>query len=165
MPTVEDLLAKAREAGAAVASAEQSVREAQERYRIAVRRLHVAGIPLRDIAADLRLSHQRVHQLVGGAGGPRRRWKLKQGPQRDLTCSFCGKDGKRVAKLVAGPDVLICDQCIGGSDRFDRVHPQSTLCCSFCGKPRARVGPMFAAANAQMCLECLELASDIIKES
>jgi len=29
-----------------------------------------------------------------------------------LTCSFCGKTQHEVAKLVSGPAVLICDECI-----------------------------------------------------
>src|SRR5919109_4721086 len=30
-----------------------------------------------------------------------------------LTCSFCGKAQKEVKKLIAGPTVYICDECIG----------------------------------------------------
>ncbi len=29
-----------------------------------------------------------------------------------LRCSFCGKDSKQVAKLIAGPSVFICDECV-----------------------------------------------------
>lgn len=29
-----------------------------------------------------------------------------------LTCSFCGKTEDLVRKLVAGPGVYICDECI-----------------------------------------------------
>ena len=29
-----------------------------------------------------------------------------------LTCSFCGKSQKQVRKLIAGPNVYICDECI-----------------------------------------------------
>jgi hypothetical protein len=29
-----------------------------------------------------------------------------------LTCSFCGKAQNQVVKLIAGPGVYICDQCI-----------------------------------------------------
>jgi ATP-dependent Clp protease ATP-binding subunit ClpX len=29
-----------------------------------------------------------------------------------LKCSFCGKTEKEVDKLVAGPDVYICDACV-----------------------------------------------------
>jgi len=30
-----------------------------------------------------------------------------------LTCSFCTKTKDEVAKLIAGPGVFICDECIG----------------------------------------------------
>lgn len=29
-----------------------------------------------------------------------------------LFCSFCGKNQKDVAKLIAGPAVYICDECV-----------------------------------------------------
>lgn len=31
---------------------------------------------------------------------------------RDLKCSFCGKSQREVKKLIAGPDVYICDECV-----------------------------------------------------
>jgi ATP-dependent Clp protease ATP-binding subunit ClpX len=31
----------------------------------------------------------------------------------NLNCSFCGKSQKEVKKLIAGPTVYICDECIG----------------------------------------------------
>ncbi|MGD0826627.1 MAG: ClpX C4-type zinc finger protein, partial [Desulfobaccales bacterium] len=30
----------------------------------------------------------------------------------DLLCSFCGKSQGEVKKLIAGPGVYICDECI-----------------------------------------------------
>ena len=32
---------------------------------------------------------------------------------RQLQCSFCDKTPEQIAKLIAGPDVCICDNCIG----------------------------------------------------
>ena len=29
-----------------------------------------------------------------------------------LKCSFCGKSQDQVKKLIAGPDVSICDECV-----------------------------------------------------
>ena len=29
-----------------------------------------------------------------------------------VKCSFCGKTQNAVDKLIAGPDVFICDECI-----------------------------------------------------
>lgn len=34
------------------------------------------------------------------------------GPQASLRCSFCGKSEQSVRKLVAGPRVFICDECV-----------------------------------------------------
>lgn len=31
---------------------------------------------------------------------------------RDLKCSFCNKSQREVKKLIAGPDVYICDECV-----------------------------------------------------
>ncbi|MEY2424828.1 MAG: hypothetical protein QOI61_400 [Actinomycetota bacterium] len=31
----------------------------------------------------------------------------------DISCSFCAKSKEHVKKLIAGPGVFICDECIG----------------------------------------------------
>jgi predicted DNA-binding transcriptional regulator AlpA len=36
----------------------------------------------------------------------------------DVHCSFCGRDHTEVHRLVAGPDVAICDQCVGLCNRI-----------------------------------------------
>ncbi|MBW1801201.1 MAG: ATP-dependent Clp protease ATP-binding subunit ClpX [Deltaproteobacteria bacterium] len=36
----------------------------------------------------------------------------KDDPSDDLLCSFCGKSQDEVKKLIAGPSVYICDECI-----------------------------------------------------
>ena len=35
-----------------------------------------------------------------------------KGSSHEARCSFCGKHQDQVRKLVAGPGVFICDQCI-----------------------------------------------------
>jgi ATP-dependent Clp protease ATP-binding subunit ClpX len=46
--------------------------------------------------------------------------------QRDrLKCSFCGKAQHRVDKLIAGPGVYICSECIDLCNEIieeDRLH-------------------------------------------
>ena len=38
----------------------------------------------------------------------------REGPNNgDLLCSFCGKNEGEIKKLIAGPSVYICDECIG----------------------------------------------------
>src|SRR5580692_2225078 len=34
-------------------------------------------------------------------------------PDNTLYCSFCGKSQHEVRKLIAGPTVFICDECVG----------------------------------------------------
>ncbi len=38
--------------------------------------------------------------------------KRKTPNGKDLSCSFCGKSQKEVRKLIAGPSVYICDECV-----------------------------------------------------
>jgi ATP-dependent Clp protease ATP-binding subunit ClpX len=42
----------------------------------------------------------------------RRRDSLDAGKRRSWRCSFCGKGKDKVRRLVAGPGVFICDQCV-----------------------------------------------------
>ena len=39
--------------------------------------------------------------------------------RKDLRCSFCGKPQDQVRKLIAGPSVYICDECV------ERMHQHS----------------------------------------
>ncbi len=63
-----------------------------------------------------------------------------------LKCSFCGKSQKQVKKLIAGPGVYICDECIDlcneiieeelaeTSDREDDVVPLTELAGELLGR-------------------------------
>ena len=42
----------------------------------------------------------------------RRRAPSARKPTATLTCSFCGKHQRQVNKLIAGPDVYICNECV-----------------------------------------------------
>jgi len=55
------------------------------------------------------LCHNREHGFVGREG--MRRDDKRKGTV--LHCSFCGKSQDEVRKLIAGPTVYICDECIG----------------------------------------------------
>jgi hypothetical protein len=57
-------------------------------------------------------------------------------PTPTFFCSFCGKSQYEVAKLIAGPDVFICDQCVG---LCDEVLVDGDL--SFAGITREALGP------------------------
>ncbi|HSF18459.1 MAG TPA: ATP-dependent Clp protease ATP-binding subunit ClpX [Vicinamibacteria bacterium] len=58
----------------------------------------------------------------------------KNGDPEVLRCSFCNKDQSDVRKLIAGPTVFICDECvevcndiIADDNRFDNRAPSSSL--------------------------------------
>lgn len=51
----------------------------------------------------------------------------KTPPQNDLHCSFCGKNQKEVKKLIAGPNVFICDECVDLCTNIIREEVASKL--------------------------------------
>jgi hypothetical protein len=178
-----ELLEQARAAEARVIDAELDVVVARAEFHRAVRRLQLVGGSLREIADALGISHQRVHQIIEGAGGARP-WRTKvlgrrrQGDQF-LVCSFCGKNQKQVKKLIAGPGVYICDGCItlagqviatgeAAATPLSAVEPlgvdMTSGRCSFCGKQRHQVSGIAAAADGTICTECLELCNEILAE-
>src|SRR5262245_34430215 len=86
----EELLRKAKDAGSKLAEAERQVLMNRADYHTLVRRLHLAGGSLREIAQALTLSHQRVQQIVEGAGGSwwQKIWRTRN-VKRDAICTFC----------------------------------------------------------------------------
>ena len=185
MPVESELLDAARAAEARLIDAEHAAEIARADFHHAVRRLQLSGGSLREIAEALGLSHQRVHQIVEGAGGARpwrrvaRRGKGEPGTM--LKCSFCGKHQKQIRKLIAGPGVYICNECIEKADQViatgeATATPLSAMTsvgedsdaalvkCSFCGKRRHQVSGLAVAARVAICTECLGLCHEIITE-
>lgn len=121
MPVDEDLLAAAKTAGDRFTAAERDADLARADYHHAVRRLHLAGASLRDVAQALGISHQRVQQIVKASGGTW--WSFiwrGRNVRPDMICSFCGRPSTQVAKLIAGPRVYICDACVGAAEQVLR---------------------------------------------
>jgi ClpX C4-type zinc finger len=188
----DELVAEARQAQERLIDAERDADVARAEFYRAVRRLHLHGASLRELAASLGLSHQRVHQIVEEAGGSRRWVRGRPESRRPdpllLACSFCGKQQKKVRKLIAGPGVYICDLCIDVAENvISSGQPADTelgamnalpahdtrLKCSFCGKEGGQVSGMAlmpavtlerTSASAAICSECLVLCNEIITE-
>jgi ATP-dependent Clp protease ATP-binding subunit ClpX len=53
------------------------------------------------------------HQTGNAPPGGNMAGKNVEKANQTLSCSFCGKSQKEVKKLIAGPTVYICDECIG----------------------------------------------------
>jgi hypothetical protein len=187
-----ELVREAERAREQLALSQHAAYRAKVDYHQAIRRLHAAGGSLREIAEALRMSHQRVHQIIEEAAEPtRRRWRrepqLLPGPVGP--CSFCGRPRDVCAKLIAGPGVFICDRCVAqatrlaagaavegqaaGSMRLDPSGSQAQ--CSFCGKqaPKARhlvasglPGPAGKFGELpRICDKCRDLCLEILTET
>src|SRR6266849_4884370 len=168
MTVNKQLLEKARAAGARLSDAERQVELARTEYHAVVRRMHLAGGSLRDIAHSLELSHQRVQQMVGNAGGSwwHRVWRSRNA-KSNLICTFCERPDDQVAKLIAGPEVFICDACValaaraknGGSaaarDPFTLAKEGGKARCAFCRKRRTTDRLLLTSSAANICGECL----------
>ncbi len=170
-----ELLEKARAAGARLEVTEREAMLARGEYNSAVRRLHLAGGSLREIGQALSLSHQRVQQIVTGAGGTwwRRVWRTRT-IGRDAACTWCGRPPSEVGKLIAGPNVFICDACVSSAERtatrrgtaagpFQKLKAKSVAArCSFCGKRAADGRSLVSASEGNVCTDCLRVCREIL---
>ena len=178
----EGLLAEARQAQERLIEAEHQAEVARADFHRAVRRLHLNGSSLRELAVALGLSHQRIHQIVEAAGGGRR-WGQRRHPRPDLlVCTFCGKSQKQVKKLIAGPGVYICEGCaelargvIGTGQAAEtglgpiravaetvpvlRGVEETRERCSFCGKHRGQCTGL-AATELGAVADPVKMAAD-----
>jgi hypothetical protein len=184
----QDLLAAARTAGDRFEAAEHEADLARTEYHQAVRRLHLAGASLRDVARTLGISHQRVQQIVQATGGTWWSfiWRGRK-VKPDMICSFCGLPSSQVAKLIAGPNVYICDACVGAAEQVLRSNTPETSAgssarmepvpfsrkvrCSFCRqKPRqAVVGVnldlrLVCRGDKRVCERCLDICRRILDD-
>ena len=69
---------------------------------------------------------------------------MSKDSDRLLYCSFCGKDQRSVAKLVAGPSVFICNECIDFCSESTPADLSADDQCSFCAKPNSSVKELYA---------------------
>jgi len=154
----EELLRKAKSDGEKLAEAERASLLSRAEYHSAIRRLHLGGGSLREIAEALSISHQRVAQIVADAGGSwwGKVWRTRR-PKRDAVCTFCDKPPSELAKLLAGPDVYICDGCVSRAQKGS-AEATRRMKCSFCGLS----GRGYAEKNASICVECLRVSREIL---
>ena len=170
-----ELLARAKAAGSLVEEHERLALHARGEYHAAIRRLHLAGGTLRDIAEALSCSHQRVQQIVNAAGGSwwSRAWRSRK-PKRELFCTWCNRPAREVSKLVAGPNVYICNACLdlasaalvdawGTSDTLRRAPEGAKERCSFCGKRSRDDRAIVAGPAANICSDCMRICRDFME--
>lgn len=64
----------------------------------------IAGAPVRVVETSVAGLHARLDKLET--------WAWGKPTVVTLYCSFCGKSQHEVGKLIAGPKVFICDECV-----------------------------------------------------
>jgi hypothetical protein len=176
MVITPELLEKARASAARVDEAEKQALLARAEHHTVIRRMHLAGASLREIAQALSLSHQRVQQIVSRGGGSwwRRAWRNRQA-RPDAVCTWCGRPPSEVAKLIAGPAVFICDACVASAERaalggppagpFGRSKRTSVLSrCAFCGNHPTKARSLAAASAGHVCTDCVRACREILDD-
>lgn len=138
----EELLVAARNAATKAAAAQEQAEVAKAVYHHHVLRLHRAGGSMREIADALKISHQRVHQIV-------------EQSRRTERCWFCARDAVEVDKLIAGPVALICDICVA------QAQTGTDGSCSFCSE----TAPVHEGREASICRTCLDFSAAVISEA
>ena len=159
-------------------------------------RLRLGLAPITTSFTDVWEAADTIRRIAAGEDATRPRgmpgWTARAGSQdgepdgdgdtgsdQELSCSFCGQTRWQVSKIVAGPDVYICDGCVGqaasvlgpggpattGTAAMARLDSHATgQRCSFCGQPFHRVAGLAAARDARICAECVELCEEIFAE-
>jgi len=156
---------------------EHALEQAKSDYHYAIRRLHLAGGSYREIAAALGMSHQRVSQIVNSdSRNWLRRWMNPESEEVRLACSFCKRPSHKVQKLVAGPQVYICDGCIQGAEStLDngasakkttafQLITNSIKRCSFCAKKCDKQRKLVGNLNERICNQCLVMAREFAEQ-
>jgi hypothetical protein len=163
MSTHPHFLEQARAAGTRLAEAERTALLARADYHTAIRRLHLAGASLREIADALSLSHQRVQQVVTAAGGSWWQVWRRRATARDAVCTWCERPPSEVSKLIAGPKVYICESCIAAAERAltSASRGATRHRCSFCRK-RGSESNSLAIGPANICADCLTVCREIL---
>jgi hypothetical protein len=167
----DTLLKQAKDAGARLETAERGVLLARADYHTAIRRLHLAGNSLRDIAQALSLSHQRVQQVISATGGSWWQVWRRRSMAPDAVCTWCERPPSEVEKLIAGPHIFICDSCIEAAERAMRGEQDGRSAlqrkggtrhrCDFCNKS-ANETRSLVAGPPNVCSECLRMCREIL---
>jgi ClpX C4-type zinc finger len=97
-----------------------------------------------------------------------------------LICSFCGKDQDQVNKLIAGPSVNICDECVDlCNDILERECEHETPAgqapqqgtvfnrdarCALCHLPKPSEELLAVPDRGFICTVCLDAVKGVAEE-
>lgn len=104
-------------------------------------------------------------------------------PSRDVRCSFCEKDQADVQKLIAGPAVFICDECVdvcidiladderiqklargASSDQKPSEPPKDEAHCALCGHQLSEHDGLPIPSRGVLCGSCLDAVDAVLSQ-
>ena len=104
-------------------------------------------------------------------------------PEGGVQCSFCGKTQDQVRKIVAGPKVYICDECIDLCNDIIAEEPEQDVrrqegqpvaewgvslagnpLCIVCRLPKGIAEVIFVPERGPICTVCVEAIRAITDE-
>ena len=88
------------------------------------------------------------------------------------TCSFCGKTIEEVCKIIQGPQIHICNECVDtcGEVLSGAVVPDWTTTaeerCDFCNRDASMELRIIGnqTATARICNDCVKLCVEVLIE-
>jgi hypothetical protein len=142
------LLGNAQAAEQRLATAERLVEGARSDLNKEVRRMRAAGGTLREVAAALGLSEQRVRQTVNGGGRDRPQRTMGDPGDNTVSCAFCGRPNDEVDHMLAGNEAYVCSDCVPVATEVltSQVARQTT--------PNTIIAPMSGADSFTRCRFC-----------
>ena len=94
-----------------------------------------------------------------------------------IHCSFCGKSQDDVRKIIAGPKVYICDECVdlcdeilkgeGGTELpVENLKPVSPIAtCPLCKLPKDATELRMIEDKGALCIECIDAVRSLDDEA
>lgn len=87
---------------------------------------------------------------------------------KDLHCLFCGKSQDEVIKLIAGPSIFICNECVGLCnailDEPENSDGKALTICRFCGNNGELEQMLDIAKKGFICQDCMPVVYEEIRQ-
>jgi ATP-dependent protease Clp ATPase subunit len=94
----------------------------------------------------------------------------------DISCAYCQRSQNEVGKLVPGPGIFMCSDCVGDAlaslvqespSHTDRLlssqNPNAALLyCAVCGKSSQEAKRLLEKNSFCVCSDCLKAALDVL---
>lgn len=97
-----------------------------------------------------------------------------------LKCSFCNKNDSQANKIIAGPGVYICNECVGSANVFlensklisqkggkFQIGKTPEGKCDFCERDKAQIRYLLVGdrrPNTTICNECVDLCNEVLDD-